>query len=202
VKLVIATGNPGKLAEIAKILDGCPFDIVSMSAFADLPEIVEDGADFAANAEKKAAAIARATGHLSLADDSGLVVEALDGAPGVHSARYAGEGAGDADNNRKLLAELADVPPPRRAAFVCDIALCTPGGDCWHFTGRLEGEILQSLRGSGGFGYDPLFYMKEYGCTLAEMPLARKNAISHRGRALRAMQQALPDILSQLQPFS
>ncbi|TYO98797.1 XTP/dITP diphosphohydrolase [Geothermobacter ehrlichii] len=202
MKLVIATKNRGKLEEIGKILADWPFEIVSLAEFTDLPEVVEDGATFADNAEKKAATIARATGHLTLADDSGLVVEALGGAPGVHSARYAGPEASDADNNRKLLTALAEVPEPRRAAFVCDIALCTPAGDCWHFTGRLEGEILQTARGSGGFGYDPLFYMEDHGCTLAEMPLERKNAISHRGQALRVMLQALPDILSQLQPVS
>lgn len=199
MKIVIATGNPGKFREIAKLLADDPVELLSLADFPHLPEVVEDGATFAANAEKKALSVARATGLPTLADDSGLTVAALGGAPGVHSARYAGENADDAANNRRLLQELDGVPEAERtAAFVCDLAFCLPDGRCSHFTGRLEGRILTEARGAGGFGYDPLFYVEGYGCTLAEMPLDRKNAISHRGQALARFVEALPELLTHL----
>jgi len=164
----------------------------SRRARCDLPEVEEDGETFAANARKKAQTVARLTGRLTLADDSGLEVAALDGAPGVRSARYAGEAADDAANNRKLLAALAGVPRSgRRGAFVCAMALCAPDGDCRFFSGRLEGLIVEEPRGDGGFGYDPLFLVPEYGKTLAELPLEIKNRISHRGQALRQALEAL-----------
>jgi XTP/dITP diphosphohydrolase len=185
VKLVVATRNAGKLKEIRRLLEARDIEVLGMESFADLPEVVEDGETFRANAEKKARAVAQWTGCLSLADDSGLEVEALGGLPGVHSAYYGGPMANDAANNEKLLQALADVPSPRRAAFLCTMALCEPAGSCRFFVGRLEGEILAAPRGGGGFGYDPLFLLPEYGMTLAELPLEEKNRISHRGRALR-----------------
>ncbi|MDO9081245.1 MAG: RdgB/HAM1 family non-canonical purine NTP pyrophosphatase, partial [Desulfuromonadales bacterium] len=140
---------------------------------------------FAENATKKAATIALLSGRLTLADDSGLEVAALAGEPGIHSARYAGEDADDAANNRKLLAALATLPPEQRAAaFVCVMALCTPDGSCRTFAGRLEGAIINELRGTEGFGYDPLFVVAGEQRTLAEIPLAEKNRISHRAQAL------------------
>ncbi len=186
MKLVVATGNQGKLKEIRRLLADTGIEIAGLDAFPDLPEVVEDGATFEANARKKALAVAGATGQPTLADDSGLVVEALGGAPGVRSARYAGEKATDADNNRKLLTELAGVPESRRqAAFCCVMALCLPGEACRVFSGRVEGILLEAPRGEEGFGYDPLFFVPEYGKTMAELPLETKNRISHRGQALR-----------------
>lgn len=185
-ELVVATRNRGKLREIERMLGEEGIAVLGLDAFPEIPEIEEDGDTFAANAAKKAQTVARATGRLTLADDSGLTVAVLDGAPGVYSARYAGEGASDADNNRKLLAALEAVPAERRqAAFCCVMALCTPDGDCKFFEGRLAGIILDALRGEGGFGYDPLFLVPEYAKTLAELPLEIKNRISHRGQALR-----------------
>jgi XTP/dITP diphosphohydrolase len=185
VKLVVATRNAGKLKEIRRLLEASGMEVLGMESFAGLPEVVEDGETFRANAEKKARAVAQWTGCLTLADDSGLEVEALGGLPGVHSAYYAGPEAKDAANNAKLLAALADVPAPRRAAFVCTMALCEPAGPCRFFVGRVEGEILSAPRGNEGFGYDPLFLVPEFGQSMAELPLEEKNRISHRGRALR-----------------
>ncbi|HXV19496.1 MAG TPA: RdgB/HAM1 family non-canonical purine NTP pyrophosphatase, partial [Desulfuromonadales bacterium] len=160
--------------------------VLGLDVFPDLPEVEEDGETFADNARKKAVTVARLTGRLTLADDSGLEVMHLGGAPGVRSARYAGAVADDAANNRKLLAALAGVPRAgRRGAFVCAMALCGPDGGCRFFSGRLEGIIGEEPRGDGGFGYDPLFLVPEYGKTLAELPLEIKNRISHRGQALR-----------------
>lgn len=184
--LIVATGNAGKLKEIRRLLEGSGIEVKGLDAFPELPEVEEDGETFKQNARKKASVIAGKTGCLTLADDSGLTVEALDGRPGIYSARYAGESANDADNNRKLLQELADVSiDKRQAAFCCVMALCQPEGDCHFFSGRLEGVIAEAPRGEGGFGYDPLFLVKEYGKTLAELPMEVKNRISHRGQALR-----------------
>jgi XTP/dITP diphosphohydrolase len=195
MELVVATGNPGKLTEIRRLLADAGVAVRGLGDIAGVPEIVEDGETFEENALKKARTVARFTGCLTLADDSGLVVDGLDGAPGVRSARYAGEGASDADNNRKLLAELQGVPPDRRqAAFCCAVALCRPDGWSRVFHGRLAGLISEQPRGEGGFGYDPLFLIPEFGKTLAEIPLEEKNRISHRGQALR---QAI-DCLKQL----
>lgn len=184
--LVVATGNPGKLREISSLLDGVGIRVAGLGNWPDLPPIIEDGATFADNARLKAEIVARHTGRLTLADDSGLEVPFLGGAPGVRSARYAGEQADDAANNRRLLEQLDRVPrSQRRAAFRCVMALCRPAGDRRFFEGRLDGLILEAPRGQGGFGYDPLFLVPEYGKTLAELPLEVKNRISHRGLALR-----------------
>jgi XTP/dITP diphosphohydrolase len=154
--------------------------------------VVEDGATFAENALKKGMAAARATGLPVIADDSGLEVDLLGGRPGVRSARYAGEDATDSANNERLIGEIAGFPEGgRTAAFRCVVALCLPDGSCHTFTGSLEGLILKEPRGSGGFGYDPLFLIPEYGKTLAELPMEVKNAISHRGKALAALKEYL-----------
>lgn len=188
MELLIATRNRGKLKEIQQLLKGRDIVVKGLEAYDGLPEVVEDGDTFEANARKKAATMARLTGCLALADDSGLTVRALGGKPGIFSARYAGEKATDADNNRKLLNDMADVPVgQRQAAFHCVMALCSPSGDCRLFEGRLDGEILLQPRGEGGFGYDPLFMVPSYGCTLAELPLDVKNRISHRGLALKKL---------------
>lgn len=185
-ELVVATRNRGKLREISSLLDAAGIRVIGLDAFPELPEVEEDGATFAANAVKKAETVARLTGRACLADDSGLVVEALDGEPGVHSARYAGVQGDDAANNARLLRELAAVPVGRRqAAFYCTMALHRPGAATQCFEGRVAGTILPAPRGSGGFGYDPLFLVDGYDLTMAELPLEEKNRISHRGQALR-----------------
>ncbi len=183
-ELVVATANKGKFKELQLLLIGTVDRLFSSSDFPDLPEVVEDGATFAENAVKKAESAAKITGKPAIADDSGLVVDVLDGRPGVYSARFAGEKAGDAENNARLLNELAEIPVNRRtAAFHSVIALCLPDGECLTFDGELKGIILEAPRGTGGFGYDPLFLLPEFGQTLAELPIDVKNEISHRGKA-------------------
>ncbi|GFO68067.1 non-canonical purine NTP pyrophosphatase [Geomonas limicola] len=193
-QLLVASGNKGKLREFAELLKGVVEDVLSPADFPGFPDVVEDGATFEENALKKARSAAQFTGLPVLADDSGLSVEYLDGRPGVYSARFAGEGAGDAANNALLLEELAGVPAEKRgAAFHCVIALCLPDGTCRTFDGSLAGVILEAPRGSGGFGYDPLFLVPEYGQTFSELPLEIKNRISHRGRAMQLLKVALAD---------
>lgn len=195
MELLVATRNKGKLKEIQRLLVDTGIIVKGLDECGDLPDVVEDGDTFAANAHKKAATMARLTGYVTLADDSGLAVEALDGQPGIYSARYAGEGATDADNNCKLLEALVHVPAnQRQAAFHCALALCTPTEDCHLFEGRLDGVILEQARGTGGFGYDPLFVVPEYGRTLAELPLDIKNRISHRGQAFKRLVDYLQQI--------
>lgn len=185
MELIVATRNAGKLKEIRALLAPLQIVVRGVAEFPELPEVVEDGETFAANAEKKAATIARLSGRLTLADDSGLEVAALNGAPGIHSARYAGIDADDLSNNRKLLAAMAALPPGERgAAFVCVMALSLPDGRCRTFSGRLSGSIISEPRGTEGFGYDPLFVVDGEERTLAEIPLAEKNRISHRAQAL------------------
>lgn len=191
-ELVVATRNRGKLKEIAAFLDGVVEHLSCAADYDDFPETVEDGATFTDNALKKAREAAARTGLPSLADDSGLVIEALGGRPGVLSARFAGDNADDAANNRKLLEEMAGIPSPnRRAAFVCVMAFVIPGEAEHCFTGSIEGVILDSPRGDDGFGYDPLFLVERFGRTMAELSLGEKNAISHRGQALNRFREFL-----------
>jgi XTP/dITP diphosphohydrolase len=191
-ELLVATGNKGKLREFGELLKGVVDTILSPADFPGLPEVEEDGATFEENAIKKARSAALFTGRPVLADDSGLSVDFLSGRPGVYSARFAGEGASDADNNALLLRELEGISAERRgAAFHCVIALCLPDGSCQTFDGSLAGVILEAPRGAGGFGYDPLFMVPEYGQTFSELPLEIKNAISHRGRAMQLLKAAL-----------
>lgn len=191
-ELLVATGNAGKVKELAALLEGTGITIRSLKDFPPLPVVVEDGDTFAINAIKKALSASKATGMPVIADDSGLLVAALNGRPGVYSARYAGEGCSDTDNNRKLLDELNGVPTAlRTAAFRCVIALCHANGECHTFSGELHGMITSAPSGNGGFGYDPLFMVPEYGMTLAELPLEIKNRISHRGRAFESLRQYL-----------
>lgn len=186
--IVVATRNRGKVLEIADTLIALPVKVFSLEDFPAVPEPEENGETFAANAVLKAAYYSRHTGKPCLADDSGLEVDALGGAPGVYSARYAGPAADDVENNCKLLGALADVPEERRGArFRCVLAYAEPGGGTITAEGCCEGIILPRPRGEGGFGYDPLFYMPALGKTLAELTLAEKNAVSHRGNALRNM---------------
>ena len=181
--LVIATTNPGKTAEIRDLLQDFPVDIRNLSDFGPIPEVEEDGETFDANAYKKASFTARVLGYPALADVSGLVVEALDGAPGVHSARYAGTGATDADRCRKLLQELAGVSN-RRAAFECVISIAVPTGPALTYEGRCEGEIAEAPSGENGFGYDPVFIYPPMQKTFAELSMVEKSRVSHRGKAL------------------
>lgn len=198
MKLLVATGNAGKLKEIRSLLADCPIEIIGLDQLQDPPEVVEDGATFTANACKKAREMAAFSQLLTLADDSGLVVSALDGAPGVHSARYAGEQGNDEANNRKLLEAMAPLPDnERQAAFHCVMALAWPDGRCETFTGTVSGIILHEKRGAEGFGYDPLFLVPEYGKTTAELPLDIKNRISHRGNALRQVIPLLRELAGQ-----
>jgi XTP/dITP diphosphohydrolase len=193
--LVVATGNAGKLVEIRKML-GDEIQLKSLSDFPDIPEIIEDGMTFEANAIKKAVTAARATGIVSLGDDSGLEVDALDGAPGVYSARFAGEGSTDAENNAKLLGLLTDVPHEKRTArFRCVLAIARPDGTVQTAEGQCGGFILSAPRGEEGFGYDPLFLVPELDATFAQLPVSRKNKISHRGNALRAATSLLHGVL-------
>ena len=191
-ELLVATGNKGKLRELELLLHGSVERIRSLADFPELPAVEEDGGTFVENAIKKARSVAVATGLPVLADDSGLVVDLLGGRPGVHSARFAGETATDNENNARLLRELAGMPVESRgAAFRCVLALCLPDGSCDTFDGELRGVILETPRGTEGFGYDPLFLVPEYGQTLAELPLAIKNRISHRGKALLRLKEFL-----------
>lgn len=191
-RLVLATRNNGKIREIRAILADLPLEIVDLRAYPDAPEVPEEGPDFAANARGKALAIAAHTGEWTLADDSGLEVEALDGAPGVFSARYAGVHGDDRANIAKLLAEMASVPEGRRRArFVCLAALAAPDGSCFLAEGECGGVIARNPRGENGFGYDPVFFLPEYGLTMAELPEELKNEISHRARALAKLRPVL-----------
>lgn len=191
--LVLATANPGKVAEMTASLPGIPFRLRTLAGYPGLRLPPEDGETYAENAIAKARAVAAATGTLALADDSGLEVDALGGRPGVHSARYGGPGLGDGDRARVLLQELREVPPARRTArFRCAIAICDPrDGRVVVVHGVVEGSLLDAPRGTGGFGYDPIFYHPPSGATFAELPPERKRAISHRGRALAGARDAL-----------
>ena len=191
-EIVLATGNKGKIREFSGLLEGVFGRIISLNDLESPPEVVEDGATFRENALKKARAIAAYSGKPALADDSGLAVDALGGSPGVYSARYAGEGATDRDNIAKLLTELGGVEN-RSASFVCVLALVYPDGKEITAEGTCEGVILTEPRGEGGFGYDPVFFLPEYGKTMAEIPPELKNKISHRARAAESLIKLLSE---------
>lgn len=185
-ELVLASGNKGKLAEFQRLLDGLDVQIHSMKEYPEIGEIVEDGSTFAENALIKARAVCKATGKPAMADDSGLAVDALNGAPGIYSARFAGEQRSDADNNAKVLRLMETVADADRTArFFCVIAIVLPDGREYTVEGTCEGIILHALRGEGGFGYDPLFYVESMNKTFAELTMEEKNRISHRGHANR-----------------
>jgi XTP/dITP diphosphohydrolase len=195
--LVMATKNAGKVREMAELLRDLGVRLLSLAHFPEIPDIPEEGATFADNARTKARTVARLTGLPALADDSGLEVEALKGRPGVFSARYAqdrtaGQPPTDEDNWQKLLEELRGVPQEKRGArFVCEIALALPDGRLITARGELAGFIALEPQGTRGFGYDPVFFVPAFGATVAQLDLAAKNRISHRGEALRRLKEAL-----------
>jgi XTP/dITP diphosphohydrolase len=198
VKLLIATTNAGKFAEVEAVLKHLPITLIPLARLGAWPQVIEDGKTFEENALKKARTLAGFSGYVTLADDSGLEVDALDGAPGVHSARYSGDDADDARNNEKLLRALEQIPEGKRGArFVCVLALCAPralGGGEWPFRGECEGRIAFTPRGENGFGYDPLFFYLPLGKTFAEIDREAKCRVSHRGQALRKLAEALPSL--------
>ncbi len=184
-RLLVATHNMGKLAELRELLHGVPFELVSLSDVGIEMDVDETGETLEENAELKATTYARLSGLTTLADDSGLEVDALGGAPGVHSARYAGPGATDADRIAKLLKNLAPHPRPWTARFRCVIAIVSPDGGIEMHGGACEGVIISEPRGENGFGYDPAFLFPESNRTMAELLDSEKNAVSHRGIAVR-----------------
>ncbi len=195
-KILVATGNPGKLRELREMLDANA-EFMSLSDFPDVVEVIEDGETFTENARKKALGYAKQTGLWTIADDSGLVVDALDGAPGVHSARFSGE----KDKNRELLDHknmarvlelMQDVPDDKRTArFVCHLCLASPDEVLIETEGILEGTITRRERGRNGFGYDPIVFVADFDKTVAELTAEQKNSISHRGRAIANLKPLL-----------
>jgi XTP/dITP diphosphohydrolase len=194
IPLVLATRNEGKTGEIRALLADFPVEIKNLTDFGPTPAIEEDGETFEDNAVKKARFIAKILGLPALSDDSGLMVEALGKGPGVRSARYAGEGARDADNNAKLLKELENVEN-RDAAFACVIAIAVPWGPALIYEGRCEGTITKEPVGSKGFGYDPVFYYPPLQKTFAQLSTEEKNQVSHRGQALRQLRDEFDKVL-------
>lgn len=192
--LVIATRNQGKTSEIRALLKDYPIEIKNLNDFGPIPEVEEDGDTFDENAYKKAGFAARVLGFPALADDSGLVVEALDGRPGVHSARYGGPGATDRSRCDLLLSELKGMTN-RKAAFECVISIAVPAGPALTYEGRCEGVIAETPAGENGFGYDPVFWYPPLGKTFAQLTGAEKNEVSHRGRALREIREEFEKIL-------
>ena len=190
--IIFATGNQGKMREIRQILEGMDVEILSMKEAGIETDIVEDGADFTENALIKAKAIAAMTDCIVLADDSGLEIDYLNKEPGIYSARYLGEDTSYDIKNADLLRRMEGVEEKLRTArFVCAIAAVMPDGEVLTTLGFIEGHIGYEPKGENGFGYDPIFYLPEYGCTSAELTEKEKNAISHRGRALQAMRAEL-----------
>ncbi len=194
IPLVIATGNPGKITEIQELLTGFPIEIKSLADCGPIPEVAEDGKTFDENAYKKASFTAKILGIPALADDSGLMVEALGGAPGVLSARYAGENATDAQRVAKLLKEMKDQTH-RKAAFECVISIAVPSGPAFTYEARCEGLIAEQPVGQNGFGYDPIFFYPPLNKTFGQMTIAEKSQVSHRGKALKELKQELDKVL-------
>ncbi len=197
-RLLVATNNPGKQREYQHLLAPLGVRLLTPQDLARAPTVLESGRTYEQNAQLKALAFQRASGLLTLADDSGLEVDALDGEPGLHSARYAGPVAGDVERYQLLLARLEGLPWEQRTArFRCVVVLAVPGGKTYATQGACEGVIALEPRGHNGFGYDPVFYFPEYDRTMAQLPLELKNLISHRARAVQEMLPLLRRILSQ-----
>lgn len=196
--LVLATRNKGKTAEIKALLKDHPIEIRNLDDFGPIPPIVEDGDTFEENAYKKASLTARYLGVAALSDDSGLVVDALDGRPGVYSARYAGEDATDTQRCDKLLNELG-ATDKRQAHFACVISIAVPTGSALTYEARCDGEITTAPLGTNGFGYDPVFLCPELGKTFAQMSMTEKSKFSHRGKALKEMGAEMGNVLKWIQ---
>lgn len=196
-RIVFATGNENKMKEIRMILDDLGMEIISMKEAGVNEEIVEDGMSFEENAEIKARTVSRVlTNDIVLADDSGLEIDYLDKAPGIYSARFAGEDTSYDIKNRIFLDRLEGVPDEERTArFVCAVAAVFPDGTSYTVRETIEGRIAHEIAGENGFGYDPIFYVPEYGCTTAQMDPEQKNLLSHRGKAVRAMKRILEEKL-------
>ena len=198
-ELLVATTNQGKFAEVQAFLKSLPLTILSLKSLGRWPAVVEDGTTFTENALKKARALAEYSGRLTLADDSGLEVDALNGAPGIYSARYGGEAGDDDKNNERLLRELQGIAEAKRGArFVCALALCAPesrGMKEWTVRESCEGRIAFELRGQNGFGYDPLFFYPPFGKTFGEIDRETKATVSHRGKALKKLAEMLPSLV-------
>ena len=192
--LVIATRNPGKTKEIRDLLKEYPITVKNLADFGPIPEVIEDGETFEENAYKKSSFTSRILGLPTLSDDSGLCVEALDGAPGIFSARYAGENATDPENCQKLLRELKGKEN-RKAAFHCVISIAVPTGAALTYENRCSGIILDTPRGENGFGYDPVFFYPEFKRTFAEISREEKSRVSHRGKALREMRDEFDKVM-------
>jgi XTP/dITP diphosphohydrolase len=192
LEVIVATRNKGKIREIREALKGLGLRIHALSDFSGVPEIEEDGESFAENALKKARFYSKYFGKLTIADDSGLEVDGLNGLPGIYSARYAGERASSQENNRKLLKELGGLPISERGArFKCVLAVVSPDGREVIAEGSCRGRIGFREKGKRGFGYDPLFILPKYGKTMAELSLGEKNRVSHRGKALRKLKKII-----------
>ncbi len=193
--IVIATRNKKKVEEFLRILKDLKINLLDINDFPDCPEVEEDQETFEANAIKKALTVAKFTNKIAIADDSGLEVFALNGEPGVRSARYAGEKATDIDNINKLLEKMKDIPDKDRGArFVCSIAIAFPDGNVKTFFGYIDGWIGREPKGKMGFGYDPIFYPLGYDLTFAEMSPEEKDALSHRGKALEKLKEYLKSL--------
>lgn len=190
--MIFATKNRGKTREIRRALKGLGFQIYALDDFSNVPEIKEDGKSYTENALKKARFYSKYFGKLTIADDSGLEVETLNGLPGIHSARYAGEKASNRENNQKLLSEMKGIPLSKRGArFKCAIAIVTPDGREAVAEGSCKGRIGFREVGKRGFGYDPLFILRQYGKTMAQLTIEEKNRVSHRGKALRKLRRVI-----------
>lgn len=197
-KIIFATGNAGKMKEIRLILGDLGCEVLSMKEAGADPEIIENGKTFGENAEIKARAVWACTGDIVLADDSGLVVDYIGGEPGIYSARYMGEETSYEIKNRNIIERLKDAEGKERSArFVCNIAAVLPDGTVLHTEEAMEGLIAKEPCGNGGFGYDPILYIPEFGKTSAELTIEQKNQISHRGKALEAMKEALKAVLKE-----
>jgi XTP/dITP diphosphohydrolase len=195
-RIIFATGNEGKMREIRMILADLGIPVVSLKEAGISADIEENGKSFAENAVIKAKTIMEQTGEIVLADDSGLAIDYLDGAPGIYSARFMGEDTSYDIKNNALIGKLAGVPDEQRTArFVCAIACAFPDGTILESSGTMEGRIGYEISGANGFGYDPIFYLPQYGCTSAQITPEQKNELSHRGKALRAMKEKLADLI-------
>jgi len=196
-EVVIATRNTGKLRELEAILAPLSLKLISLKDFPEIPDVLEDGATFSENAGKKARTVAHLTGRLTIADDSGLCVDVLQGRPGIFSSRFAGDTATDRERCQKLLDEMTGIPEGQRGAeFVCVMAIVSPEGEMQTVEGKCRGRITFTPQGKHGFGFDPIFFVPELGKTMAELTPEVKNQISHRGQALKKLKLILSQLLA------